>query len=128
VFLISEGKPAIQHTRDPLPTNVDTALQAGPRLIVNGRPLQLKPQASRRTCVCLPGDGTVLIVIFPTAVSLADLATHLVKPPADGGLGCWSALNLDGGPSTQLSLATTEMNLEVAGGWPVPNGLAILPR
>jgi Phosphodiester glycosidase len=92
VFLISMGKPMILHSRDPLPEPLDTALQSGPRLVVDGRALQLKPQTT------------------------------------DGGLGCWSALNLDGGPSTQLSVATPGFNLEVDGGWGVPNGLAVLPR
>lgn len=128
VFFISQGKPIIQHSRDPLPDDLDAALQAGPRLVVNGRPLRLKPQASRRTCLCLPGDGTVLILVLPTAVSLADLAAALVRLPSEGGLGCWGALNLDGGPSTQLSLATRELSLEVEGGWPVPNGLAVLSK
>lgn len=128
LFLISMGRPVIQHTRDALPTPIDAALQSGPRLVVDGRALQLKPQVSRRTCVCLPGDGTVMIVVFPMAVSLSELADGLVAPAAEGGLGCWSALNLDGGPSTQLSVATPTLTLDVEGGWGVPNGLAILPR
>lgn len=128
VFLIADGEPRIQHTRDPLPAGVETAVQAFPRLIVEGRPLRLKPQSSRRTAICVPGDGTAVIVVVPTSISLADLAAALARPPAEGGLGCWSALNLDGGPSTQLSLATSGMSLEIEGGWPVPNGLAILPR
>jgi exopolysaccharide biosynthesis protein len=128
LFLISMGKPVIQHARDPLPAGVETALQSGPRLVVNGRALQLKPQVSRRTSICLPGDGTVMLVVFPTAISLSDLAASLARPTADGGLGCWSALNLDGGPSTQLSVATPALHLEIEGGWGVPNGLAILPK
>jgi hypothetical protein len=128
LFLISMGKPVIQHTRDPLPAAVETALQSGPRLVVNGKALQLKPQVSRRTSICLPGDGTVMLVVFPTPISLADLAESLARPAAEGGLGCWSALNLDGGPSTQLSVATPGLHLEVEGGWGVPNGLAILPK
>jgi hypothetical protein len=128
VFLISMGKPVIQHTRDPLPSPIDAGLQSGPRLVVDGRALQLKPQVSRRTSVCLPGDGTVMLVLFPTPVSLSDLARNLVRSASDGGLGCWTALNLDGGPSTQLSLATPSLSLEIEGGWGVPNGLAILPR
>jgi uncharacterized protein YigE (DUF2233 family) len=128
IFLIAEGQPRIQHTRDALPPKVEMAIQAFPRLVVDGRPLRLKPQPSRRTSVCVPGDGTVLVVVVPTPVSLVHLAEALVLPPSAGGLGCWSALNLDGGPSTQLSVATPEMSLEVEGGWPVPNGLAILPK
>lgn len=128
LFLISLGRPFIQHTRDPLPQPIETALQSGPRLVVDGRALHLKPQVSRRTSVCLPGDGTVMIVVFPTPLALSDLAENLVRSAADGGLGCWSALNLDGGPSTQLSAAAPGLSLEVEGGWGVPNGLAILPK
>ena len=128
VFLISMGKPVIQHSRDPLPAVIDAGLQSGPRLVVDGRALRLKPQVSRRTCVCLPGDGTVMVVVVPMPVSLSDLARNLARSAADGGLGCWSALNLDGGPSTQLSVGTAGLNLNVEGGWGIPNGLAIGPR
>ncbi len=128
VFLISMGRPSIVHARAGLPAPIDMALQSGPRLAVDGRALQLKPQISRRTSVCLPGDGTVLIVVFATPVSLVDLAESMVQPADKGGLGCWSALNFDGGPSTQLSAATPALNLEIEGGWGVPNGLAILPK
>jgi hypothetical protein len=128
VFVISLGKPAILHSRDPLPAPIDAALQSGPRLVVDGRALQLKPQVSRRSSICLPGDGTVIVVVMPRPVSLPDLARSLVRQATDGGLGCWSALNLDGGPSTQLSVVTPALNLEVEGGWGVPNGIAILPR
>jgi hypothetical protein len=128
IFLISMGKPIIQHSRDPLPNPIETALQSGPRLVVSGRVLRLKPQVSRRTCLCLPGDGTVMIAVLPFPVSLPELAQNLVRPSSEGGLGCWSALNLDGGPSTQLSVTTPGLNLEIAGGWGVPNGLAILPK
>ncbi len=128
VFLIAGGKPLIQHAREPLPSSIEVGLQAGPRLVVNGRSLQLKPQASRRTSVCLPGDGTVVLLVMSAPISLSDLAANLARPATSGGLGCWTALNLDGGPSTQLSLVTPEMSLEIEGGWGVPNALAVLPR
>jgi uncharacterized protein YigE (DUF2233 family) len=128
VFLISLGKPTIQHSRDPLPSPIETALQSGPRLIVDGHVLPLKPKADRRTSVCLPGDGTVMVVVVPDPILLSDLAENLARSSADGGLGCWSALNLDGGPSTQLSADISPLTLEVAGGWGVPNGLAIFPK
>ncbi len=128
VFVISMGKPMILHSSDPLPAPIDAALQSGPRLVVDGRALQLKPQVSRRSSICLPGDGTAMVVVVPRPVSLSDLAHSLVRQTGDGGLGCWSALNLDGGPSTQLSVATQALSLEVEGGWGVPNGIAILPK
>ena len=127
IFLISDGRPRIQHSRDPLPERIDVALQAFPRLVVEGRVLKLKGKRSRRTALCVPGDGSVIIVVIPQAVSLLDLATNLARPITEGGLGCWDALNLDGGPSTQLSLQTPPLSLEIPGAWPVPNALAILP-
>ena len=127
IFLISDGRPLIQHSRDPLPERIDVAVQAFPRLVVEGRVLKLKEKRSRRTALCVPGDGSLIIVVIPQAVSLLDLATSLARPVTEGGLGCWDALNLDGGPSTQLSLQTPPLSLEIPGGWPVPNALAILP-
>lgn len=128
VFVVDGGVPRIQHASEPLPASPEAALQAWPRLVVEGRPLQLKPQRSRRSAICVPGDGSVLLLALEAPTSLQALATEIAKPPTDGGLGCWSALNLDGGPSTQLSLKTPAMSLEIEGGWGVPNGLAVLPR
>jgi len=128
IFLIASGVPQIQHASRPVPADVEMAVQAFPRLVVDGQPLRMKPQRSRRTIICVPGDGSVLLLIVENPVSLQDLAVEAAKPPTEGGLGCWSALNLDGGPSTQASLKTPEMSLEIEGGWPVPNGIAVLPR
>jgi uncharacterized protein YigE (DUF2233 family) len=128
IFLIAGGVPKIQHASDPIPPNVEAALQTWPRLVVGGRALRLKPQKSRRSAICVPGDGTVLLLVFERPISLQDLATALAVAPQDGGLGCWTAVNLDGGPSTQLSLKTPAMSLEIEGGWPVPNAVAVTPR
>ena len=128
VFVLAGGTPRIQHASEPIPANTEAALQTFPRLVVDGRPLRLKPQRSRRTAICVPGDGAVLLLLFETPISLQELATEMARPPQEGGLGCWTAINLDGGPSSQLSLKTTGMSLEIEGGWPVPNALAVLPR
>ena len=42
-------------------------------------------------------------------------------------LGCRDALNLDGGPSTQLVARLGGLRTEVPGGWGVPNALIALP-
>jgi Phosphodiester glycosidase len=44
-----------------------------------------------------------------------------------GGLGCSDALNLDGGPSTQLVAKLPSLTVSVPGGWCVPNALIALP-
>ena len=43
---------------------------------------------------------------------------------AEGGLACSDALNLDGGPSTQLAARAGDFALDVSGAWPVPNAVA----
>jgi uncharacterized protein YigE (DUF2233 family) len=128
VFLISNGQPRIQGSRDPLPEHIDMAVQSFPRLVIEGSPIRLKPKPSRRTVLCVPGDGSLVIIIVSQAISLPDLAMSLADPVTEGGLGCWSALNLDGGSSTQASILTPTLTLEVPGTGPVPNGLAVLPR
>jgi exopolysaccharide biosynthesis protein len=77
---------------------VKLALQGLPRLIENGRPLRLKAQTARRTAIGVDSDGAIMILVSRerASLSLEDLARGLRK------LGCKSALNLDGGSSTQL--------------------------
>ena len=100
-------------------------VQGIPRLIVGGRVLQLKPQIAERTAVCAEGRSVVLVV--STRADATAFARFLADPPDKGGLGCWDALNLDGGPSTQLVVKLPAMALSLPGGWGVPNALVVTP-
>jgi len=100
-------------------------VQGIPRLVVGGQVQKLKPQMAERTAVCAEG-GLVVLVVATKAESTA-FARFLATPVDQGGLGCPDALNLDGGPSTQLVARLPGLTLSVPGGWGVPNALVATP-
>jgi exopolysaccharide biosynthesis protein len=101
-------------------------VQGIPRLVVEGKIQPLKPQLAERTAVCAKGNVVVLVV--STKAETTPFARFLADPPDQGGLGCRDALNLDGGPSTQLVVKLPALQLSVPGGWGVPNALVVVPR
>jgi hypothetical protein len=114
---------------DALPKDTpggSAVLQGVPRLVVDGSVVKLKPQTAARTAVC--GEGAVLYVVVTTDAETSELARFLAQAPEKGGLGCKNALNLDGGPSTQLSAKVGAFATQMPGGWGVPNALVIVPR
>ena len=124
VLLVRDRRATVVHSRDYVPdAGVTEAIQVGPRLLVGGRPTQLKPQVARRTAVAVDREGRSLaVVVTRTRVSAAVLAEALAR------LGFDSALMLDGGPSTQLSAAVGPLSVEIPGGYPVPDALVVRPR
>ena len=131
--LVLAGRHArIVHTREyptlPLEKeagdeHIDGAIQVGPRLLVGGVPTQLRPQLARRTAVALDSQGRELtLVVVPDPVDANEVAERLAAA------GFADAMLLDGGPSTQASLDLGDAHLEIAGGYPVPDLLAVFPR
>lgn len=127
VFQIKNGLPSIVHRDDFESKGVDLAVQAGPRLIANGRPLPLRSdqESSRRSGVAVTEDGAVLffatVLRFPGA-SFDEVVTILLDPQ----LKVRDALNFDGGGSSQLFIEKTPKNPDeifVHGGDTVPVGL-----
>jgi hypothetical protein len=100
-------------------------VQGIPRLVVGGKVQGLKPQLAERTAVC--ADGSVVILVVSTKAETASFARFLADPSEKGGLGCVDALNLDGGPSTQLVVKLPALVLLLPGGWGVPNALVVTP-
>jgi uncharacterized protein YigE (DUF2233 family) len=130
VLVLGEAGARIVHTRELAGrggrAGVDDsggAIQVGPRLLVAGQPLQLKPQIARRTAVALERSGEALtLVVVDEPIDANELAQSLASAGFD------SALLLDGGPSTQLSVAVGDARADVPGGYPVPDLLVIVPR
>ncbi len=123
VFWIQKGRARINHTRDyPSKIRPDEALQCGPRLVVAGRVTDLLPQSSRRSGVGIDARGRVVLAVADGPLSLEAWAQAWAK---SDGLGCRDALNLDGGPSSQLAFVGKNGAEDVAGGWPVPDALVI---
>ena len=100
-------------------------VQGIPRLVVGGKVQQLKPQVAERTAVC--AEGNVIVLVVATKAETTAFARFLADAPEKGGLGCGEALNLDGGPSTQLVVKLPALALSLRGGGAVPNALVVAP-
>ncbi len=123
VFYLSKGRARITHTRDyKSQIRPEEAIQCGPRLVVAGRATDLKPQWSRRSGVGIDRQGRVVLAVADGPLLLDDFAQVFAS---SAGLMCRDALNLDGGPSTQLALSGLKSRESVSGGWPVPDALVI---
>jgi len=126
--LVVDGKKARiglgSDIRDPRAYRL--IVQGIPRLVVAGKVQQLKRQVAERTAVC--AAGRVVVLVVATRAETTAFARFLADPPEKGGLGCRDALNLDGGPSTQLVARLPMLTLSVPGGWGVPNALVVVPR
>jgi len=127
VFYIRKGRANILHTRDFKRTFtslrlIQQAVQSGPRLVVDGKTTDLKPQTARRSGIGVQRDGKVIIAIADGGLPFDNWARLWAQRD---GLNCLDALNLDGGGSTALSLRTSKKTMDVSGAWPVPDVVAI---
>ncbi len=107
---------------DPLAQRL--IIQGIPRLVVGGKVPGLKPQVAERTAVCAAGSRVVIVVA--SKVETSAFARFLAESSEKSGLGCSDALNLDGGPSTQLVVRLPALTLSLPG-WGVPNALVATP-
>ncbi len=123
VFFIRDDKAFIAHTRDYKGSpRTREALQCGPRLVVGGRVTDLKPQWARRSGVGIQANGEVVLAVCDGALSFDDWAALWADK---NKLNCRDALNLDGGPSTQMSVISRQHPITVRGGWPVPDAIFV---
>lgn len=115
VFFVRDGVASQVHTREASAARkAEFAIQCGPRLVQDGKPLRLKPGLHRRTVIGSDPRGRVYLAVTLGMADLNALAEALARPVDAGGLGLRHALNLDGGPSTA-------MFVDGAGGqWNVP--------
>ncbi len=128
-FITRDGKARIVHTSDfKKSDDIEVAIQSGPRLVVAGRPLKLKPQIARRTAVCVDTENRVLLVVTEQGILLQDFANLLALSTGEGGLGCLYALNLDGGSSTQATHLLPPKPWDLYGTSMIPVALGIQHR
>ena len=117
-------------TRTASLDGVRQAIQAGPFLIDPGGAVGVNPQraVAPRTVIALDDHGRLLL-LATAALTLHQVATLLHdQAQVLGSERIERALNLDGGPSTGLSLALDDPRWSVAERGPVRNVLVILPR
>ncbi len=113
IFYISNNKPHISpaHNFNTNP-NISFAVQAGPRLVIDGNIPKLKPGYAERTALGITKTGKIIILVTQnTPISTTELAKIMQSPP----LECENALNLDGGSSSQLFVNLLNFKLNVSG-------------
>ncbi len=121
VFFVKERRATLLHVRDLGDVaGLEFAVQAGPRLVVDGKPMALKPQRARRSMLGIDGQGRAVLAVSTLPLSLAEAADFLV------GQGIQQALNLDGGPSSQLYYPEAGVALESFS--PVANAIGVFRR
>lgn len=130
VFYVKNGRPYITHTNSfNASSSVSMAVQSGPRLVVDGAIPKLKPSVAERSAICVTSKKEVVLIATENVfIQPTDLAEYLRKPLSSDGLGCQSALNLDGGSSTQIYAKVGSFNLDVSGFNRVTNAVVVYPK
>ena len=104
IFFLKNNRPYIYHRNEFNMNDVSEAIQSFPRLISNGTPIKQirnKNEAKRRSGIALDFKGNIIIYATDShfvGISLNDLQNLLLTPQ----LNIRSALNLDGGGTSQL--------------------------
>lgn len=99
IFSITQDRAAISHSSEFNPNALpEMAIQAGPRLIENGKRIStLKANDSAKTALCIQDPTHLVFLVSRDPISVDHLVDVFQKT-----LRCTAALNLDGGSSTQL--------------------------
>lgn len=100
------------------PSDVVTAVQAGPRLVVNGaRNRVAKAEPSPRSGVCITGEEKVRFFVTAPGryADVHEMVELAAKSESEDGMGCSDAMLFDGGPSAQMYLETPGKKISMDG-------------
>ncbi|HEU4522721.1 MAG TPA: phosphodiester glycosidase family protein [Thermoanaerobaculia bacterium] len=100
------------------PPDVVTAVQAGPRLIIDGKRNDVaKATPSLRSGVCITGQGQVRFFVTPPGSygDVHEMVELAAKSEREDGMGCSDAMLFDGGPSAQMYLDTPGKKISIDG-------------
>jgi len=124
VFYTQQNKPFIKSVRAFKKfKDINFAIQSGPRLIVDGTIMKLKPGLAERTALGITQDNKVIILATENSpLTTQELAQLLQSKP----LSCVHALNLDGGSSTQIYADIGHFKLNVHGFSNVSDAVLVL--
>jgi uncharacterized protein YigE (DUF2233 family) len=100
IFYIKNNKAKITTVNNfDQSSNIDFAVQSGPRLVINGNIPSLKPGFAERSALGITKDGKIIVLVTKnTPITTTYLANLMKSKP----LNCFNAINLDGGSSSQL--------------------------
>ena len=109
VFFVSakgEAGIVLPETWPARAADASVAVQAGPRIVVDAKPLKVVPgRPDSRSGVCIDRRGAVILFATP-AGSLFNAQEIAGLAASDPALACRNAMLFDGGPSTQLFVAS----------------------
>ena len=130
-----EGSRAYVGPRGLLPFEAASTVQCHPLLVEPGGLSGILSDDGRRaarTTVCDTGDGAIHFVLFFAGAqdgpTLRETAETLRTPRSEGGFGCKTALNLDGGPSTGVFYASAAAGQSVLPRGRIVDALFVVPR
>ena len=109
----------------------ESAVQSGPFVVDPGGKNGIYSNdfdRRKRSAICITEDRVILVSVGGSGLSLYELGELLSRPSTDGGFGCERALNLDGGASTQASVAIADHALEIEGTWKIQNAVIVKRR
>lgn len=123
IFQIRPGVAAIIHRSQWGGEGVETALQAGPRLVIDGKipSFKAETESHRRSAIGVTSEGKIIIAISEAPIPLRQWAELMQQQSV-------AALNLDGGGSSQISVKLKDFSLELPGTTGVPNALAVFEK
>lgn len=132
VLYVKDGQVGVMPARQYVSSEgFDSALQTGPLVVdPGGRNGIYRNSFDRqnRSAVCIDFQGRPVVVQVSGGLSLYEFGELLSTREADGGFGCERAINLDGGPSSQVSFAAGELSVEAPGLWKVGSSLVLVDR
>ncbi len=130
IFYIQNNIPHLSSLKDfQNQDNIEFAIQAGPRLLIDKAIPKLKEDQANRTAIGYTAKGEILLISTENAaLSTEDLAKILRRSEKSGGLGCISALNLDGGSSSQLYAKVGDFQLDVPNYRYISDGLGVFQK
>ncbi|KTC84217.1 phosphodiester glycosidase family protein [Legionella brunensis] len=126
IFYIRNQKPYLTNASQfRHNSQIDFAIQSGPRLLINSRIPPLKPGRAERSALGITHDGRIIILVTDNLpLSTTELAQLMKASP----LNCQNALNLDGGSSSQLRAQLDSFQLEVHGFSNVSDAIIVKAR
>jgi len=126
IFGLKNGTPFIATPKEFVPSaDISMAVQAGPRLVVEGAVPKLKDDFAPRSAIGITKDNNVILVVTEgIPISLKELAKRMKNSRFEGGLECPNAMALDGGGSTQLFAKIKKFELSIEGLSYITNGIA----
>lgn len=130
VFYISNSQPKIASQKEFQNNSaIDFAIQAGPRLVVNGNIPKLVSGNDARTALGITADKKIIVLATDQVYfSTAQLAEIMRASEKENGLACKNAINLDGGNSTQLYTHLPTINIQRSSLVQVADFVLVIPK